>query len=91
MWLHPNNVGKNSADVNYNKLIAFPNSAAASNPAPAGADPVAAGAVTLPGATGTWTNLIAGTTSLATAMTNAGRIECLFQDLACRIPLVRAT
>ncbi len=91
MWLEKNTVGKITDDPKRNKLLYFPDSTAATNPAPAASDPVAAGAVTLPGATGTWTNLIAGTTSLDTAMTNAGRIECEFQGLAVRIPLVRAT
>lgn len=91
MWLVTNNMGKITDDPKLTKLLYFPDSAAATNPAPTRSDPVAMGAVTLPGANGTWTNLVAGTTSLDTAFAAAGRIECEFQGLATRIPLLRAT
>lgn len=85
MWLAPNNVGKNSGDPNYNKLIAFP--AAAGQPGSA----VTAGAVTLPGGNGTWTNFVAGGATSDSAFAAAGRIECLFGSTATRIPLFTNT
>lgn len=91
MWLTPNNVGKMSSDPGYNKLIYFPGDSTATPAAPAGADPVAAGAVTIPGAGGTWTNLVAGTTSLDTAFAAAGRIDVQFRSTAGRIPWLLAT
>lgn len=91
MWLVQNNMGKITDDPKRDKLIYFPDSTAATNPAPTRSDPVVAGAVTLPGANGTWTNFVAGTTSSDTAFAAAGRIECEFQGLATRIPLFRAT
>lgn len=83
MWLSPNNVGKFSSELT--KLINFP--ALTGKPG----NVVDAGAVTMPGANGTWTNFVAGGATSDSAFAAAGRIEVSFQGTAGRIPLFTAT
>ncbi|HLP40147.1 MAG TPA: hypothetical protein VK465_01460 [Fibrobacteria bacterium] len=93
MWLVNNNMGKISDDPKRDKLIYFPDSTAATNPAPAAADPVVAGAVVLPTVNGTWANFTDDNATQATAEQNqqdaqadAGQIMVEFQGVAGAIP-----
>jgi hypothetical protein len=79
-WLVPN-IGKVASDPGGDAIIHFPD----------GGDGDPTGAYTEPGANGTWTNLVAGTTSLDSAMAAAGKIYVEFGGQTGYVPWVKRT
>ena len=79
-WLVPN-LGKVSTDPGGDSIIQFPSSG--------DGDPSSAYA--LPGANGTWTNLVAGTTTTDSALAAAGKVYVEFGGQTGYIPWVKRT